>query len=70
MLVRNLGNIDRSLRLLIGLVALGYAFLTDVESNSMTQYISIVVGVIMIGTSAIKFCPIYRIFGLRTCSID
>ncbi|HCE24745.1 MAG TPA: DUF2892 domain-containing protein, partial [Hyphomonas sp.] len=28
------------------------------------------VGAIMVGTSMIKFCPLYRIFGLRTCSMD
>lgn len=70
MVVKNLGNIDRGLRIIIGLAALVYAFFAGVESGSALQYGAIGVGIIMIGTSAIKFCPLYRIFGLRTCPID
>ncbi len=67
---RNLGNIDRIIRLIVGVLALAYAFFTGLEMGSLTQIIAAVVGVIMVGTSAMKFCPLYRIFGLRSCPIE
>ncbi|MEE9433313.1 MAG: DUF2892 domain-containing protein [Sphingorhabdus sp.] len=67
---RNLGNLDRMIRLVIGVLALVYAFFSGLEAGSMMQIITAAVGVIMIGTSAMKFCPLYRIFGLRTCPVE
>ena len=55
---RNLGNLDRMIRLVIGVLALVYAFFSGLEAGSMMQIITAAVGVIMIGTSAMKFCPL------------
>lgn len=69
----NIGTIDRAIRLLIGLVALAFVFIGPVAAAGGWGWERIAlaaVGVIMIGTSAIKFCPIYRVFGMRTCKLD
>lgn len=65
----NLGSIDRVFRVLLGIVLLAAPFVSGlaVFQSSTATMISIIVGVVMIATSAMKFCPAYRIFGIRTC---
>ena len=57
----NVGTIDRVIRLVLGLVLLSQVFM-----GLQTPWGWI--GLILVGTAAIKFCPAYRIFGLKTCS--
>lgn len=67
----NVGTIDRIIRLLIGLGALAMAFFVGPYAAGgwgWEKIALVVVGVIMVGTSAIKFCPLYRILGLSTSS--
>ena len=66
----NIGNIDRGVRLVIGFVALLAVFVGPLASGSWEPILAAIVAVIMIGTSTIKFCPLYRIFGMRTCKVD
>lgn len=66
----NIGAIDRNVRALIGIVALALVFFGPIAAAGgwgWERLALIAVGVLMLGTSAIKFCPLYRIFGLRTC---
>lgn len=67
----NLGSIDRVLRVVLGLVLIAAPFVSDfgVFVSTSATIIAIVAGVILIATSAMRFCPIYRIFGIRTCKI-
>lgn len=67
----NVGTIDRIIRLVIGVVLILAPFVTSwglVQSTTGTV-ISVLVGLVLVGTSAMKFCPLYRILGLRTCQI-
>jgi hypothetical protein len=69
----NVGTIDRGLRLIIGVAALTLVFFGPIAASGgwgWERIVLVAVGLIMTGTSAIKFCPIYRIFGLRTCKLD
>ncbi len=61
----NVGTIDRGLRAVLGLVLLIVAFVAGL--SPIAAAIAGLVGLILLGTAAIKFCPLYRIFGLRTC---
>lgn len=65
----NVGNIDRILRLLIAIVAIALVFIGPFASGDWGwERISLAaIGAIMLLTSTVKFCPLYRIFGLRTC---
>ncbi len=66
----NVGTVDRVIRLLIGIAAIAAVFIGPFSGAGWERIALGLVGLIMIGTSAIKFCPLYRIFGLRTCAID
>ncbi|MDW3223825.1 MAG: DUF2892 domain-containing protein [Paracoccaceae bacterium] len=67
----NLGNVDRIFRLVLGLVLLAAPFISGLAlfNSSAATIISIIAGLVMVGTSAMKFCPLYRIFGIRTCKL-
>lgn len=69
----NVGNIDRVIRLLIGIAAIALVFfgpIAEAGDWGWQRIALVAVGAIMIGTSSIKFCPLYRIFGMRTCKLD
>lgn len=65
----NVGTADRIIRLVIGLVALWAVFAGPLAGDAWgwERIVAALVGVIMLATSAFKFCPLYRILGLRTC---
>ena len=65
---RNVGNVDRALRALVGILALAGAFVLGWFSGWIV-WAAAVVGVIMLGTAAVGFCPLYRLIGLNTCRI-
>lgn len=63
----NESSIDRIIRLVIGVAALVGAF--AVGLGSVGGIILAVVGVVMLVTAAVGFCPLYRVFGLSTCKV-
>lgn len=67
-MARNVGTMDRAGRALIGILALAGAFLLGWFSGWMV-WAAAAVGVIMLGTAAIGFCPLYRLVGINTCRI-
>jgi len=66
----NVGTIDRSIRLVIGIVAIAAIFVGPFSGANWERIALGAFGLIMIATSAIKFCPLYRILDLRTCAIE
>ncbi|WHS62656.1 DUF2892 domain-containing protein [Pseudomonas sp. G2-4] len=56
----NIGTIDRSLRIIIGLVLIAL---------SLTGVIGLWgwIGVVPLATGIFRFCPVYRLLGIRTC---
>jgi len=59
MFVRNEGAADRNLRVILGIALLT---LTLVGPKSMWG----LVGIVPLATGLIGFCPLYRVFGIRT----
>ncbi|PKL75135.1 MAG: DUF2892 domain-containing protein [Candidatus Melainabacteria bacterium HGW-Melainabacteria-1] len=57
----NEGNLDRILRLVLGIGIAAYGIAT----GSWLGLLAIV----PLGTAAIGFCPLYRIFGFSTCPL-
>jgi hypothetical protein len=65
----NVGNLDRIARLVVGLVLLVVAFALPAAQAmpAVAWWLLPVVGVVLIGTAAIRFCPLYMLLGVRTC---
>ena len=64
---RNVGSVDRGLRGIIG-VALLLVFFLAPPANVYMLYGALVVGIVMLATAALGWCPPYAIFGIKTCS--
>jgi uncharacterized membrane protein HdeD (DUF308 family) len=62
----NESSLDRILRGILGLALLLVAFLA-VPAGAL-QIVLAVIGVVLLLTGAIGFCPLYRILGLSTKS--
>lgn len=67
-MTNNMGMTDRVLRALIGIAALaaavGFGLFTGWKVWAATA-----IGVIMLATAAMGFCPISRLVGINTCRI-
>lgn len=59
---KNLGTLDRVLRIVVGIVLIALVF---VGPQTPWGWI----GVIPLATALIGWCPLYRLVGLRTCSV-
>jgi len=59
---KNVGGIDRVLRLVVGLGLLSLLFL--LEGNSRWWGL---IGLVFLGTGLLSWCPAYIPFGIRTC---
>ena len=65
---RNIGTADRPLRLVVGLVLLGLTLLTGCAAGvPWIWWAALVVGLVMLGTAGMRFCPLYTLLGVRTC---
>jgi hypothetical protein len=64
---KNMSNLDKGVRILIAIiVALLYYF--EVIEGTLA-YVLMAVAIILLITSLINFCPLYRVFGISTCKI-
>lgn len=63
----NMGSVDRIVRVLIA-IAVGVLFYAGVISGVL-GIVLLVLAVVFVLTSFVSFCPIYAIFGIRTCAI-
>lgn len=61
---KNMGNLDRSLRLL-GAAVLLVLYLLNVISGTLAIVCLVIAGMLII-TSFISFCPLYLPFGINT----
>ena len=64
---KNLGNIDRIIRLIL-LVVVGILYFTGTISGTL-GIVLLVVGVVLGLTALIGFCPLYTLLGINTCPI-
>jgi hypothetical protein len=66
-MTRNVGTIDRALRIIAGLALLGWALTGwPTAAYSWLGFI----GVMPLLTAALGNCPAYSIFGLSTCPVS
>jgi hypothetical protein len=62
MLSKNVGSIDRILRIVVGLGLISLVFLGPQTPWGW-------VGVVPLLTAFIGFCPLYTLLGIRTCPV-
>lgn len=65
-MTQNMGTVDRSLRALVGVLALLGAFAFGWFGGWMV-WAATAVSVIMLVTAAVGNCPLYRLVGINTC---
>ena len=66
-MIKNIHKLDRVIRILIFVI-----LLTLYLTNTLTGTLGIsllVIGTILLLTSILNFCPIYRLLGISTCKI-
>jgi len=65
---RNVGTIDRILRAALGVFLLWLAFFSGITVG-WVQAVVAIVGIMMLAVAVLRVCPIYSIFGIRTCPV-
>ncbi len=60
--MKNVGTIDRALRIVVGLALIGLVFVGPQTPWGW-------VGAILVLTGLVSFCPAYRLLGIRTCKV-
>jgi len=65
MLKKNVGSIDRVLRIVVGLALIAGFFVTS-GPYSWLYFI----GIVPLATGLMSSCPMYSILGMSTCSLD
>ncbi|MDP5085646.1 MAG: DUF2892 domain-containing protein [Yoonia sp.] len=67
----NVGTIDRVFRLVLGIVLLAAPFVSGMAlfQSGPATIVSVIAGIVMVATAATKFCPLYALFGIRTCKM-
>lgn len=63
---QNVGNLDRILRVVIGLVLVALAYLGHLGVYAWAGYLG---GAIMLLTAAVGLCGLYSLFGVSTCAL-
>lgn len=70
----NVGRADRIVRATIGLVLILAPFTPFAApffaAMGAWKFLMVAVGLVLLGTAAIRFCPLYAIFGLNTCPLE
>lgn len=67
----NVGDLDRILRAIIGVVLLALPFVSGLAlfNSTIATVISVLVGLVMLGVAATRSCPFYTVLGVRTCKV-
>lgn len=63
---KNMGAADRIIRVIIA-IAVGVLIVTGTLTGIWATVLGVIAGVFLL-TSFISFCPLYRIFGMSTCT--
>jgi hypothetical protein len=63
---KNMGTIDRAIRAVVGIAAITAYFVGWLTGT--LAIIALVVGIVLLGTAAIRWCPPYDLLGINTGS--
>lgn len=59
---RNVGGIDKMLRIVVGIGVLSLLFILEGSARWFG-----LIGLVPLGTALIGFCPLYAVLGMNTC---
>ncbi|MEO1550014.1 MAG: DUF2892 domain-containing protein [Pseudomonadota bacterium] len=62
----NVGHTERMVRIALGILLLLLAFFGIL--GGVLAYLGGVIGLVLIATAGMKFCPLYRLVGFSTCA--
>ena len=67
----NVGNLDRLVRLVLGVAVFLMPFATgwDIWSAALAKYGAAAIGAVLALTSVFQFCPLYRLLSINTCRL-
>lgn len=61
----NMGGMDRGIRAIVGIILLALYFMGTV--TGALGWVALIVGIVMLATAVIGWCPAYMPFGIKTC---
>ena len=67
-MARNVGGVDRIIRAVVGIALIGYA-MSNLPGADSWMVPAGIVGFILLLTAIFSFCPVYGLFGIKTCKI-
>jgi len=62
---KNIGPIDKFVRILIAAIIMALYYFGYISDT--LAMVLLVIGIILLLTSLINFCPLYKIIGVNTC---
>lgn len=63
----NMGKFDRGLRIAVALLLLVLAFGTGFAAAGVLHWLFILIAVVFVLTALVGYCPLYSVFGIKTC---
>ncbi|MFH1803314.1 MAG: DUF2892 domain-containing protein [Pseudomonadota bacterium] len=73
--MNNIGNLDRAIRFIVGIVLIAAPFVAAGDTGFMGAFggygwVALLIGAVLVITAAFRFCPAYRLLGIRTCPVS
>ena len=68
-MIHNVGDVERGIRGLVGVLMFLY-FLINQPVNPGLYWGTLIVGLILIATAALAWCPVFSIFGIDSTKDD
>ena len=62
-MTKNVGNLDRAIRFILGAILLSLPFIGIVGGWTT---IAAIIGAVLLVTSVFSFCPLYRVLGMSS----
>lgn len=66
-MTKNMGNTDKVIRVLIAAAIAVLYYLDKIQGT--LAYVLIGVAIILLITSLVNFCPLYKVLGINSCRI-
>ena len=67
-MTKNVGGVDRKIRLVLGLLAVGLAALSGLPM--WTVGVIGLIGVVALVTGGARYCPLWALLGVNTCPLS